>query len=99
MKQITLHHGTDEIILEVPENSIVYQSNYQSTTENAAEMLLKSLKNAVEVDSFDTLVMQRKAGKIVIVVSDITRPIPYFEFLPEFLSYLETKGVEKHEII
>jgi len=57
------------------------------------------VKNAVEVDSFDDLVMQRKAGKIVIVVSYITRPIPYFEFLPEFLLYLETKGVDKYEII
>jgi len=37
MKQITLHHGTDEILLEIPDNSIVYQSNYQPTTENATQ--------------------------------------------------------------
>lgn len=99
MKKVTLHYGTDEILLDLPENSIIYQSNYKYTTEKAAEMLLKSLCNAIEIDSFEKLLMQREDGKVVIVVSDITRPIPYTEFLPELLLYLEEKGVSRQEIL
>jgi len=94
MKKVTLHYCTDEIVLRLPENSIVYQSNYKSTTEKASEMLMNSL-----IDSFEELLKQRKDGKVVIVVSDITRPIPYTEFLPELLQYIEEKGVSKKEIL
>lgn len=99
MKKITLHYGNEEMLLELPDNSIVYQSNYQKTTESASEMLQKSIENAIDITSFDQLLEQRKTGKVVIVVSDFTRPIPYSEFLPELLKYLETKGIEKQEIV
>jgi nickel-dependent lactate racemase len=41
---------------------------------------------------------KRRTGEVVIVVSDITRPIPYKSFLPEMLDEIVSTGVPKDEI-
>ncbi len=96
---ISLQYGYDEISLQVPENSIVYQSNYENTQESPSAILLESVTNPVGGRPLDELLLKRKQGKVVIVVSDITRPIPYSEFLPQLLASIEATGIKKREII
>lgn len=96
--KIELHYGKEEIILDFPENSMVYKSNYKSTNKTASEMLMKSIANPVSGYPLTELLRNRKSGRVVIVVSDITRPIPYSEFLPELISKIELSGVMKDEI-
>ena len=96
--KIGFQYGQDELSLSIPENSIVYKSNYISNSKSAAELLCESLASPVGGNILAELLLTRKAGKVVIVVSDITRPIPYSKFLPELIAFIEASGVKKDEI-
>jgi nickel-dependent lactate racemase len=41
---------------------------------------------------------RRRPGKVCVVVSDITRPIPYAAFLPRLLARVEAAGVPRRDI-
>ncbi len=97
--EIGFHHGTEMLTFNLPDDAIIYQSNYKKTDKPAAELLAESLANPVSGHSLEELLKTRKSGKVVIVVSDITRPIPYGDFLPEFIAQIEKAGVGKEEII
>ena len=97
--KLGLHYGKAELSLDLPRDSIIYKSNYVDTEKPASELLLESITNAVAGNNLDQLVKKRKPGKVVIVVSDITRPIPYADFLPGLITSLEEAGVNKNEII
>lgn len=97
--KIGLHYGTGELSWDLPEDCIIYKSNYVNAEKPASELLLESITNPVAGNPLDQLVKKRKQGKVVIVVSDITRPIPYAEFLPQLITSLEEAGVNKDEII
>lgn len=97
--EIRLQYGNEDLFLNFPENCIIYKSDYVSDQKTASEMLLESISNPVTGNSLAQLIKNRKEGKVVIVVSDITRPIPYFEFLPQLIVSLERSGVKKNEII
>ena len=99
MKKISLHYGTEEILLNLPDNAIIYKSNYNKTTIPAADQLFASITEVIDSKPLNQLLQQRKKGNVLIVVSDITRPIPYAEFLPELIVYLEQNGIKKEEII
>lgn len=92
-------YGNDEITLDFPDDSLIYQSRYKSTLKKASEMLAESLANPVGCSSLNELVGNKRPGKVVIVVSDITRPIPYDQFLPDLVAVLEASGINKEEII
>lgn len=96
--EIGFQYGNNEISLNLPEDCLIYKSSYKIAQESASQLLLKSIANPVESKSLGELLATRKAGNVVVVVSDITRPIPYTRFLPELLSYLEKTGVLKEEI-
>ena len=96
--KIKLQYGTQELVLDLPDQTVVYQSHYQLTNKTASEMLLESIRKPESCDSLNQLLDARKSGRVVIVVSDITRPIPYSEFLPQLLAEIESAGVQKEEI-
>lgn len=99
MMRVKLQYGIDEIELECPDNCIVYDSNYLYQSQLASELLLESLVQPVASETLEDLIIKRKSGNVVIVVSDITRPIPYKEFLPSLLILLENNKVNRQEII
>ncbi|MEA4937058.1 MAG: nickel-dependent lactate racemase [Paludibacter sp.] len=99
MESIKLQYGTDKIELRCPESSIIYNSEYNCQNIEASVLLLESLLEPVNSKSFVDLITKRKSGNVVIVVSDITRPIPYKDFLPVLLNLLENSKVERSEII
>jgi lactate racemase len=84
--------------LKLPDDCIVYQSNYTSNLKTASELLTNSLANPIASNSLGELLKKRNTGQVVVVVSDITRPIPYVQFLPSLLSAIEKSGVKKEEI-
>jgi nickel-dependent lactate racemase len=96
--KIGFQYGQDEISLSIPENSIVYKSNYKSNSKTAYALLMESLASPVGGNKLSELLHERKEGKVVIIVSDITRPIPYSKFLPELIAFIEATGVKKEEI-
>lgn len=97
--KINLRYGSDEITLSAPDSSVVYQSTYKLNVKPAYVLLEESLANASGDVSIAESIQTRREGKVVIVVSDITRPIPYREFLPRLITLLQLNGVDKNEII
>jgi len=95
----TFLSNREEIKISVPDDSIIYESHFPEPEKSDAETVLDSINNPVDSDSLLNLLKNRKSGKVVIVVSDITRPIPYFAFLPQMLELIESAGIEKDEIL
>ncbi|MDR1201068.1 MAG: nickel-dependent lactate racemase [Tannerellaceae bacterium] len=96
---IQFKYGKEDLFLQVPDNSKVYTADYPLENRTAEELLLHSITTPVGGLPLKQLVQQRKKGHVVIVVSDITRPIPYRSFLPSLLDSIIKEGVRKEEII
>ena len=96
--EVKFRYGKDEIVLKVPEECRIYRSRYGERTKSVDDLLLDSLLNPVGCQSLKQQLKKRKNGPVVIVVSDITRPVPYTLFLPQLLDYLINEGVRKDEI-
>jgi lactate racemase len=97
--QIAFRYGQEEINLELPDNSILYKSVYPENDESPAAMLLKSIEHPIGCPSLKEKIKDRKEGKVLIVVSDFTRPIPYALFLPELIQSLMSLGIVKEDIL
>ncbi len=96
--KIGFQYGHEVLNLNLPDDSIIYESKYKPSPKGAVELLRESLENPVACAKLTELLQGRRPGKIVIVVSDITRPIPYHEFIPELLIILENSGVKREDI-
>lgn len=81
--KIELPYGNEVLSLNLAENCIIYKSNYAPIQKTASELMLESIANPVGGNALNQLIKNKKTGMVVIVVSDITRPIPYAEFLPQ----------------
>lgn len=91
-------YGQEILNLNLPDDSIVYESKYKPSLKGATELLRESLESPVASTNLPELLQGRRPGKVVIVVSDITRPIPYHEFIPELLIVIENSGVKREDI-
>jgi lactate racemase len=91
--------GKEKISLELPEDVVVYRSGFPAKQKPTQELFLQALNSPIDSESLADLVKNRKPGNVVIVVSDITRPIPYKDFLPVFIRELIRYGVNAGDII
>lgn len=98
MKTLFLY-GKSVFHLRVPENSLIYKSEYPVITASPEDLLVRSLENPIGSSSLKTLLKTKRSGDIVIVVSDFTRPIPYSRFLPRLIDLLLSSGIKKEEIL
>ena len=92
-------YGKEEIRLKVPDDSIIYAPRYESISTDVEEMLLDSIMNPAGCLPLSSQLRKRRQGKVVVVVSDITRPIPYHSFLPFLLDYIGKEGIGRDEIV
>ena len=83
--QVNLKYGRGSILVNVPDDSIIYDSKYPGNTKSAGELLQDALLNPSQNYFLVDALSKRREGKVVIVVSDITSPIPYKFFLPLLL--------------
>lgn len=97
--QINLKYGRGAVPVNVPDNSIIYNSKYLANTHSAQELLQDALANPSQNYFLGEALSKRRKGKVVIVVSDITRPIPYKLFLPLLLKEIEKVEVKRDEIL
>jgi len=96
--EVKFRYGKEEIGLKVPKTSQVFKSGYGKREKSISELLIGSISNPVGSLSLKQQLKKRKKGNIVIVVSDITRPIPYRQFLPELIDFILGEGAQKEEI-
>jgi nickel-dependent lactate racemase len=91
----------DKIGLEVdfPDQTRVYSSSYPSSIIAGHSQVLDAIRNPIDSPSLKSALGGRRKGRVVIVVSDITRPVPYKEILPALISEIESAGVYKKDIL
>ena len=96
---MNFEYGREEIKLEIPDNSEIYVPQYQPVCTTIEKMLSDSLSNPDGCLPLDNQLKKRRKGNVAIVVSDITRPIPYHSLLPFLLDYIGREGVCRDEIV
>ncbi|MEA3453554.1 MAG: nickel-dependent lactate racemase, partial [Candidatus Caldatribacteriota bacterium] len=96
-----LKYGKEEIRLPIEDKNIIKILNLekQEVLLNPENKLRELLKNPINSPSLRELIFQKKAGKILIIVNDITRPTPYETILPPLLDELRQIGIKKENII
>lgn len=97
--QLNLKYGRSNIPVHVPDTSIIYESKYPVNTKSAQELLQDAIANPSQNYFLGEALSKRRQGKVVIVVSDITRPIPYKLFLPLLLQKIEKADVNREDIL
>jgi nickel-dependent lactate racemase len=97
--RVRLRYGTGMLNLEVPDSARVLASSYPAPAAPGAELVLAALRQPFAAPPLAAALAQRRPGDVVIVVSDITRPIPYAAFLGQVLAEIEAAGVPTAEIL
>jgi len=96
--KVTLPFHTEKIEIQVPESTTVYTTTYQSPMINVEEMFQKAIRQPIGSPPLKEVVSQRRSETVAVVVSDITRPIPYPQFFPLLMEEIESAGVRKSDI-
>jgi nickel-dependent lactate racemase len=94
-----IQYGSRHLEIEVPDNTTVYKSSYPKAPSQAKNIILETLRNPLGSQPLESILKKRRPGDVFVVVSDITRPIPYFEFLRETLLDIEAAGVARENIL
>lgn len=94
----TLLYDQQPITLEAPRLDI-YETQYPLKVEPARKIVSEAMAAPLGTKPFREIVQTRRSDEVVIVVSDITRPIPYRTFLDSMLDILNSEGVEDQSII
>lgn len=95
----TFQCGNDPITLDVPDNTTVYESSFPAPVADPAEAVMEAAESPLGTAPLTEQLANRRPGPVVIVVSDITRPIPYTTFLPRLLTLIERAGVKRENIL
>lgn len=90
---VSLLYGNGSVAIKVPDTAHVYTSQYPQQPAPANTLVANAIASPLgDCKSIPQLV-EENPGEVVIVVSDITRPIPYADFLGVLLAQLEQCGV------
>lgn len=98
MKKIPLAFGTATLELEIPERNIssIILPSEPEIREEAGLLVKKALEKPIKSERLSEIV--NPDSKIVIVVSDVTRPTPTARILPPLLEELRLGGAKRENI-
>jgi len=94
-----LLYGTGTIAVEVPDGAAVYASSYPPPPGAADATVLAAIRQPRGTPPLSEMLAGRRNGDVVIVVSDITRPIPYAHFLGAIVQEIIGAGVPAGDIL
>ncbi len=97
--EIAFPYGRGEVRLELRDDAIVYETHFPEPTAPAPELVLDAVRHPIGSPPLREALGRRRPGDVVVVVSDVTRPIPYARFLPALLSEMEAAGVAPDDIL
>ncbi len=97
--QARLLCGVSEIEVPLPEGATVYRSSFPPPGAPPESLVVEALRSPAGAKPLAEALSSRRDGDVVIVVSDVTRPIPYASFLPQMLAEIESAGVARDEIL
>ncbi len=90
--------GRDSVSIDVPADALVYESCFPAPGRGPEEAVLHSVAHPIGAPTLADALEQRRPGPVCVVVSDITRPVPYRHFLPGLLALVEEAGVPRSDI-
>ena len=98
IKKISLAFGSSTIELDIPERNIssVILPSEPERKEDSTSLIKKALENPIKSRRLSEIVNPN--SRIVIIVSDITRPTPTAKFLPLLLEELYLGGAKDENI-
>ncbi len=99
MRELSFRYGRGTVRLRLPDGAEVFSSAYPEASGADAETVLHAVAHPVGAPALRDALSRRRPGEVVVVVSDITRPIPYSTFLPSLLETIEQAGVPRKEIL
>ncbi|MEK7475276.1 MAG: nickel-dependent lactate racemase [Candidatus Coatesbacteria bacterium] len=99
MPELAFRHGRGTVRLRVPDGAAIFSSRYPEPDARDAEAVLRAVDNPLGAPALRDALSRRRTGDVVVVVSDITRPIPYATFLPGLLERIERSGVPRTDIL
>lgn len=94
MYQVKIPYGSDYVTAKVPHEYQNVSISEEPLNYTSSEEIERAIKNPIGA-SFEDF---REAKNVVIVTSDLTRPVPNNLILPPLLAELEKVGVKKEHI-
>lgn len=87
--------------LDLPDDAIVYESHFDSPAAAADRIVQEAIDRPIGGPGLIEALQGRRdrEGDVVVVISDITRPIPYATFLGTLLQTIERAGVRREQIV
>ena len=89
--------GSQEIEVEVPDNSVVINPNPAPLIENPTGYVENAIRNPIGSAPLSELAQGRRNA--CVVISDVTRPVPNKIILPPILDTLESAGIAREDIV
>ena len=94
---VMLAYGKNGLSINVPEQTRIVEPNFLELPENDHELVLQALRNPIGSKPLKEMV--KSTDKVVIVISDITRPTPNHKLVPWILEELPHVPLENVSII
>jgi nickel-dependent lactate racemase len=91
--------GRYTIRLRLPDSADVYASDFPEPPAPADDLVLRAVRAPAGAPPLRDALVRRRPGDVAVVVSDITRPIPYATFLPALLAEIESAGVPRAQVL
>ncbi|EGW40419.1 nickel-dependent lactate racemase [Desulfosporosinus sp. OT] len=95
--EVSLAYGKNGLKVNVPENSKIIEPTHQQPPEDDHEVVLNALRNPIGTKPLKEMV--KSSDRVVIVISDITRPTPNHKLIPWILEELPHVPIENVTII
>ncbi len=91
-------YGKTVQTVEVPDKNVqaVLTANPMEHKFHGAEAVREALKSPIGTDKLSEMV--RPGQKVVIITSDVSRPLPSYDVLPAVLDELKTAGVPMEDV-
>ena len=97
-KRVELGYGDRRIEIELADNFQVLQSSVTEQEVNWQEKVLNVFSKPIASPTLTEIVEEEKPEKIVIIVNDLTRPVPYELVLVPMLEEFQAAGIKKKQI-
>ena len=95
--EVNLAYGKNGLKVDLPENSKIIEPTHQAPPDDDHEVVLNALRNPIGTKPLKEMV--KSSDRVVIVISDITRPTPNHKLIPWILEELPHVPLENVTII
>ena len=97
--KLSVGYGMKPQKFEIPDNQImgILKTNEFEIGLIGVEEVKRSLDNPIGSEKVEKLI--KPGEKVVIITSDITRPVPSYKIIPSILDKLYEAGINKEDIV